>query len=248
MHCSSLKKKFQFLPFENCPFLDEKNDDDGGVGGTYALVFYFLILIAFTLTSFIAVFITTVVWWSRIHPYFQHGYKTGKIVYISLEISWISTLLLIIYALLHLLLSLIINNRLNRSFTLEMSVFYKKCSKVLNRASLAICVTLLLIVFISAIVASSYALKNKNRDGVSVKCLGYIFDGLNGAKDWVTNQSLEKQKDFKNWESNLLEKAYGKDGKVTNYYCLTVGLPIIIFSVIPFIVTVILFTLLSLFS
>lgn len=57
--------------------------------------------------NFIAIFITTVIWWSRIRPWFLHGYKTGKIVYISLEISWISSLFVFAFPLFLYLFSLL---------------------------------------------------------------------------------------------------------------------------------------------
>ena len=73
-------------------------------------------------------------------------------------------------------------------------------------------------------------MKKNKVNGKSIKCLRYIFDG---AKDWVANQSLEKQNKFNNWVLNMNKHAYGKHGKVTNYYCISVGIPLIVFSVIP---------------
>ncbi|KAK8871780.1 hypothetical protein M9Y10_007521 [Tritrichomonas musculus] len=224
--------------FEDCPFLSDPNESHE-VGGTYGLYLFILIFAMFTVLSIIVVFITSVVWWSRIHPYFSYGYKTGKTVYISLETSWISTLILFAYSLFYLLFCFIIKKHFNRSFTLKKRAFYGKCNEILNNVSTWICIALILIIFVSAIVASCYALKNEKKNGVSIKCLDYIYSGYHGAKDWVANQSLKKQNDFKKWESKLLDKAYGKDGKATNYYCLTVGLPIMIFSILPFVIAII---------
>ena len=45
------------------------------------------------LIGFIGVFIPTVIWWSRIHPWFGHGKKNGKSVYQCLFACWILALI-----------------------------------------------------------------------------------------------------------------------------------------------------------
>ena len=82
-------------------------------------------------------------------------------------------------------------------------------------------------------------MKKEKKNEEPIKCLGYILDGYNGAKNWVVNQSIKKQNEFKKWESKMLSKAYGKDGKVTNYYCLTVGIPALIFSILPLVLIIV---------
>ena len=68
-----------------------------------------------------------------------------------------------------------------------------------------------------------------------VKCLKYIFDGYQGTYKWVMNQSSEKQNEFIQLYSKLLEKAYNKDGLASDYFCKQVGLPAFIFSIIFYI-------------
>lgn len=83
-------------------------------------------------------------------------------------------------------------------------------------------------------IASFYALKKEKIDGVSIKCLRYIYDGCEGAQNWVYNQSLKKQNKYNKWVSKMNSKAYKNNGDATNYYCLLVGVPIMIFSIFLF--------------
>ena len=88
--------------------------------------------------------------------------------------------------------------------------------------------------FICSIIASYYALKSEKVDGKSIKCLRYIIDGDEGARDWFANESLKKRNEFQKWHSKLMKKAYNNFGEATNYYCLLVGIHALIFPFIPF--------------
>ncbi|KAK8845181.1 hypothetical protein M9Y10_021363 [Tritrichomonas musculus] len=84
---------------------------------------------------------------------------------------------------------------------------------------------------ISVIVASQYAIKREN----NLKCLNYIFDGYKGALNWSVNQSLETQNNLEEWHSNMLNKAFKKNGDASEYYCYQVGIPALLFAVIFFV-------------
>ena len=58
------------------------------------------------------------------------------------------------------------------------------------------------------------------------------MDGYLGASDWAAKQAPEKQNDLDKWYSNMISKAYKKNGKISNYYCVEVGAPIFLFSIL----------------
>ena len=232
---SSVKSVGEYT-FAKCYNLEEycvidKNEFIGG--GGFPIGFCTFLDVLFTLINIFPFFIITIVWWSRIHPWFMHGYKKGKTVYISLKISWIVSLFVFICPLIYLSLFYIIIYLKKIYFTRKNRKILDKCESMNNIISGLIFIVLVLIAIISGIVASYYALKNEQIDGESIKCLRYIFDGINGASDWVAKQSLKKQNEFNKWVLKMNENAYGKDGKATNYYCISVGVPIIVFSTLP---------------
>ena len=106
---------------------------------------------------------------------------------------------------------------------------------ITNIAAYVIFSGLVMTAIISGMIASAYAVRKEKIDGESVKCLKYVLDGYQGASDWVVNQSPEKQNDLDKWYSNMISKAYKKNGKVSNYYCVEVGVPIFLFSIIALI-------------
>lgn len=229
--------------FKKCNLLNEYNSDSDdthikhsklNIGAVILLSVYSIIV----LTCLFAIFMISIVWWSRIHPWFLHGYKTGKTVYLTLEICWISELciflLFLICFLMHLFYEkyrkriLIMKNRTRfREFIDKFSFFVIKASIVLG-----------LISFLCSFIVSYFALKNDEVDGKSIKCLNYILNGDEGAKNWVLTQFIKKQNEFKKWHSEMLNKAYQKDGNPTNYYCHTVGIPMLIFSCLPFVIII----------
>ena len=243
--CSSLTqvsmpssvKSMGYHVFERCHLLDDlccsdsENDylESDFDDVTYNICGAFILLP--TLLSLIALFIVTVVWWSRIHPWFAHGYKSGKIVYISLEVSWINSLIIIIYSVIFMIF-LHIFRKIRRNSR-------KKIYKMHRIYDISILISLIIYLFlyfisiVSAIVPSIYSFKYSKIEGKSVKCLKYIMQGYQGAKNWVTNQSFKKQNDLQNWYSKMMNKAYTKNGKVTNYYCIDVGIPTFIFALLP---------------
>lgn len=70
--------------FHKCTLLNDLNSDDNDMDKFYSMnpnvkcVIQFFVLSL--LISLFAVFIVIAVWWSRIHPWFSHVYKTGKTV------------------------------------------------------------------------------------------------------------------------------------------------------------------------
>lgn len=50
------------------------------------LFYLFFIALSIACYNLLIVFIIAIVWWTRIHPMFAHGYKTGKTVFGSLEV------------------------------------------------------------------------------------------------------------------------------------------------------------------
>ena len=124
--------------------------------------------------------------------------------------------------------------------------YFNDLNKVTNTLFYIIINALFLTTIISSMVASSYAVKNEKIDGKSIKCLRYVFNGYNGASEWVLNQSIEMQNDLDVWYANMLVKAYKNNGKVSNYYCLDVGASSLTFAILAlifFLLNVFLFSL-----
>ncbi|KAK8888183.1 hypothetical protein M9Y10_039247 [Tritrichomonas musculus] len=200
---------------------------------------FYLIFLPVSLLGMFIDFIISLVWWLRIHPWFAHGYKTGKIIYQSLEVCWISFLIEFIYISIYILF----NTIMKKCYKRFVIIYRKKaiCDKLSHKMKYVFIVTIILsislyfISMISGIIASCYALKNEKIEGKSIKCLKYILDGYQGANEWATHQSSETQKNLEKWHLKMLKKAYGKNDKITNYYCLEVGIPILLFSIIPLI-------------
>lgn len=189
----------------------------------------------FSAISLPPVFIISIVWWSRLHPWFSHGVRSGLIVYQALECSWISTICsLVSFTLFYLMYFKCLNCCHKKLFFRRKLKYFKVCELLFSNALVIISFIFCLISFLSITVASAYALKRWKKDGNSIKCLQYIFDGCIGAQDWVINQSSKKQNDFNNWQSKMLEKAHKKNGKINEYYCFQVGMPALIFSLIFF--------------
>lgn len=77
--------------------------------------------------------------------------------------------------------------------------------------------------------ASSYALNND-------KCLKYVVNVYQGAFNWTANKSLEMEKNSHNWHEKMLKKAFDENGHITNYYCLEVAIPTLIFPILTIII------------
>lgn len=221
-------KSIQKNTFKGCIYLTDLcpdfNESRSGFSGNNAVGFalFGLFLMIPIFCCLIATFISTIVWWLRIHPWFSHGYKSGKTVYISLMTCWISSLTFFILFILCILVLCFVNK-----------VQKNQLKKLIDIFSIVIFIFFAVTSSISGIVASCYALKNDKIDGKSIKCLKYIIEGYQGANDWIANQPLEKQNDFKNWYSKMSNKAYKKNGNPSNYFCFEVGVPTLIFSIIP---------------
>ena len=109
-----------------------------------------------------------------------------------------------------------------------------KVKKIFTWITLALFALLSVLSITCGIISSVYALENKKIDEKPVKCLTYIIERSNGSLNWVKNQSLKKQKEVEIWYSKMLNKAYKNNGEIKNYYCKEVGLPTLLFAILPF--------------
>ena len=219
------------------------SDSDYMVGGIIPNDLCVLCLLYLSFIPLLCNFIISLVWWSKIHPWFTHGYKRGKNVYFSLYICWVSTLCVLVFLLIFTLLLFCVDKKKNIIIFRKSKKYYCKIKrKCYSIASLTF-VALYLIQIISAIIASSYALTKKRIDGRSYKCMKYMIDGFDGAIKWVDNQSLKVQDSFQKWYSNMIHSAFKKNGEISNYYCLQKIVPCLIFAIISFLVSLITFNL-----
>lgn len=183
-------------------------------------------------------FITAIVWWSRIHPWLSHGTGDGKTVYSSLIACWVFALLCIIIIAVLLILAFFVK-----------SIFEKISeSSLLTIVCISIVGILSFVVAITAIIASSFALKNKTiheyGESYNIKCYEYLYDP--GVERWVDSQPEDELEDYYKWDSKIREKItkcvrweydeyedyeYCEDREYTNYLCAEVGAPSLIFAI-----------------
>lgn len=209
---------------------DEYGELGGGVTIFLVIFLFFSLSISFINLAILLIFACR--WHSKIHPWFKYGYKSGRKVYLSLSICCISSFIVFTFLLFHALFAMILHRRRNKIIIRKKRYYFMRIiNKFQNIASLVYLI-LFLISSISAMVASSYALKNQKSDGQNIKCMKYIFDGYQGAKDFVVNKSLTKQNDLFKWHSNMINNAYNKNGEITNYYCKKLGVPTLIFAIL----------------
>ena len=162
-------------------------------------------------TGFIGTLISSMTWWNRIHPWFSHGYDTGKTVYQCLTACWVLSLIGSIAMIFFLI-----------SFLCLKSI----CSKITGgKIPLAIVFIAVGVISIGSIISgaygSSFALKNPGDDD-DAKCAKYIVSGYTGAQAWAAKKGLNKLKEFYEWVNDLRKDAM--DGnKYTGYLCRDVG-------------------------
>lgn len=212
-------------------------------GGKKLLALISLILIG---AGLFADFITNVVWFSRIDPWFMHGLGSCHGTYQSTAVCWFFSLVgLILIALLII-------------FYFFMKPLFEKITgragyTVITIATIS-CVVIISI--ISAIVASSYGLKETysiedsyygDEVAVNMKCYAYmdIENSLDAMVSWALARN--KLKSFDKWGQKFMEKAIIEkrecidDGeyeqciyttKYTNYLCAEVGAPSLVFAIV----------------
>lgn len=179
------------------------------------------ITIVLFLVGYIGVFIPTIIWWSRIHPWFSHGEKDGKAVYQCLFACWILSLAGIALS----------------AFLLISNLFLELvCSRIVDRFYLLVIIFILESAFsigsiISGSYAVSYALKNpKSNEDSNNKCLKYISYGISGASTWAYKNN--KIKDFGDWFTKLGKKVLKDNGSYNGYICRDVGASTLTFVIV----------------
>ena len=201
--------------------IHDRDDDDSYYDRTKDKINGYLFYSKLSLLPVFIEFLITVIWWSRIHPWFSHGYKPGKTVYQLLEACWISSICQFASFLPFLLFDMLLYRK-NR-------IIYNECKKIFIITIIVINFVFSLISIISGITASSYALNNN-------KCLKYVVNGYQGAFNWTANKSLEMQNNLHNWHEKMLKKAFDKNGHITNYICKEVAIPTLIFAILTIII------------
>lgn len=177
--------------------------------------------------------IITFLWWRKLHPWFIHGYKTGKKVYQLLIVYWtFSSLFFVGFMIYWCFFTRVILKK-------RMALYFKKKNILFHSLSITILIIIYLIAVINGIIVSKYALRNDIIDEKSYKCLKYIYEGCQGAENWVSSQSLKKQNEYKNWYSNMINKAFDENGEVTDYYCGFFGNLTLVSAVCPILLTIV---------
>ena len=182
-----------------------------------------LIALAALLAGFIGDFITTITWWSRIQPWFGHGYEDGKKVYQCIFACWILSLVGAILTAFFLLATLCIKS---------------VCGSITgNKIALALCFIIVGLISVGSIISgglgSSYALTNPkiSTDEEDYKCSKYLIQGVSGATAWVLKHP-DKRKDYFNWLNKYNEHVKDKDNNYKGYLCRDVGAPTMTFVLV----------------
>lgn len=181
------------------------------------------------LIGYVGIFITTVIWWSRLYPWFGHGKKDGKSVYQSLYACWILALI----------------GGCFTGFLLISNVCIEKiCLPMVNKFHILMVIFALesclsLGVIISGLYEVTFALKNpKFGDNLNDnRCLKYIANGFTGASLWaIQNHKIE---DYVKWSNDLAKHSQNENGVYNGYLCVNVGASTLTFVIVHFIALVV---------
>lgn len=182
----------------------------------------FIIGVVFNFVGLLGELIISIIWWTRIHPWFSHGEKDGKKVYQCLLACFIFSLVGTAIAL-FLFISYVIIKRIwnwlesRYKFLFFIYVIY-------------------FLAMLGSVITSSitceYGLKNPkiNDDADKNKCLKYIFRGINGASNWALKNG--KVVEFTKWINDLNKHAQNDDHQYNGYLCYNVGVPTLTFDII----------------
>lgn len=184
-----------------------------------------LIAMIVLLVGLIGDFVTTIVWWSRIQPWFSHGKGDGLTVYQCLVACWVLSLIGLIAVAIFLIFTLFVGSI---------------CDSITgNSAVLIVCIVLVGAVSIGSIVSGayggSYALKNPSIDDEDEdnKCSKYLSSGIEGIREWLYDGHLDKVADWTKFFTDLQNKIFKDDGSVDyGILCMDVGVTTLVFALV----------------
>lgn len=190
-----------------------------------------LFTIFFFLVGFVGDFITTIIWWNRIHPWFSYGIDEGKTVYKCTFSCWILSLIGIILILFLLITFLFFKSLFNfiveTKITLFIFIFVVECVSIGS------------ITF--GIFGSKYALRNPSEKGnEDQKCAKYKYKGYLGASIWVSHHQ-EKFGEY--W--TFFDKLFKNHSE--GYLCRDVGVSTLTFALVQCFAIILSFALLIMF-
>lgn len=208
--CDSLKQ----IPIPNSVIsigTNALNDNDDDECFSFVGLFYYVIVLGSI--SIFLLMIFSINWWLLIHPWFVHGYKSGKKVYQLIEICMISSISYMVILILYLLLYMLFirkTKKIKRLKRIGISIHY---------IATILLISLCLISIIIGIIVSFYGRKKEVIEGKSIKCMRNIFEGCQGAENWVAKQSLKKQNEYKQWYNEMIINSHDENGVINDYYC-----------------------------
>ena len=182
------------------------------------------------LVGFIGDFVTGIVWWTRIQPWFSHGYNDSKTVYQCILACWVLSLIGLIALIVFII------------FTFFVSSI---CDSIIgNTIVLIVCIAVIGAISVGSIITGSYGgsfgLKNPkfSEDGEddeeNNKCYKYVNDGVEGAQDWLYSHP-DKEDDYIKWYYDLLKhmgENEDNDDLSFSYLCINVGIPTFVFALV----------------
>lgn len=182
----------------------------------------FIIGIVIQFIGLLGAFIISIIWFTRIHPWFSHGEKDGKKVYQCLIASFVFTII-----------GTVISLFLFISYVIIKSIWIWLENR---RGFLFFIYALYFLVMLGSVVTTSitceYGLKNPkiNDDSNKNKCLKYVTYGINGARKWASKNG--KGADFTKWLADLNKHALNDDLQYNGYLCYNVGVPTLTFDIV----------------
>lgn len=193
----------------------------------------FLIALSTLLIGFCGDFISAIIWWNRLHPWFSHGIDEGKTVYKCLILCWILSLVGIIFNAFLLSVFLFTNSIfdfiLKKKIILAVLIFLVGCTSIGS--------------IIFGIHGSTFALRNPSEKGnEEQKCAKYKWKGYLGASMWVSRHQdkyREYQIFFDKLFNNLSEGYLCRDVGVSTLFFALIQCCSIVFSIILLILSLI---------
>ena len=177
-----------------------------------------LILIILLMVGLIGEFITTLIWWTKIKPWYSHGKGSVKSLYNLVYATWVVSLIIIIIMGVEFIL-------LNKNESID---------KVVNWTYITA-----FIPFITSAMCYSYSGESLSRyiNGIAadIKCYDDLINSLEYIEAWAELHG--KKSDYDKWYEKTKSKVikYKSNGQIdhfTSYLCKTFGIPTLVFMIL----------------
>lgn len=178
-----------------------------------------IILIASFSIGLLGEFITTLIWWTNIKPWYSHGKDNLKNMYTAIYITWVSSLIIFII------------------FMLDVSFMSKNenIDKIMNFTYAASIIPLISGAMCFSYANESLAMYWDNDKAYEIKCYNGLLESLKYIEAWADLKG--KHDKYEKWSEKIGKKIMKMNSKgeldhFTGYLCKTFGIPTLVFIIV----------------